>query len=92
MDYNRIDYKIAKIDLASEGRLRIDFASFEMPGLTQLKKEYVNTKPLKGAKITGSIGVTVETAVYLETLKVLGPKFAGLLQIYLQRKTMLQLL
>ena len=92
MDYKRTDYKIANIDLASEGRTRIDYASYEMPGLSQLKKEYGNTKPLKGAKITGSIGVTVETAVYLETLKELGPKFAGLLQIYFQRKTILQLL
>ena len=72
MDYKRTDYKIANIDLASEGRTRIDYASYEMPGLSQLKKEYGNTKPLKGAKISGSVGVTTETAVYIETLKEFG--------------------
>ena len=67
-----MDYKIKDIRLAVQGRKQIDLAEKEMPGLMALREKYGSSKPLKGAKIMGSLHMTVETAVLIETLKELG--------------------
>lgn len=66
------DYKVKDINLAAEGRRMIELAETEMPGLMSLRTEYGKSKPLKGAKIIGCLHMTVETAVLIETLIVLG--------------------
>ncbi|MDR2585361.1 MAG: adenosylhomocysteinase [Prevotellaceae bacterium] len=67
-----MDYKVADISLADFGRKEIEIAEFEMPGLMALRKKYEATKPLQGARITGSLHLTVQTAVLIETLHALG--------------------
>lgn len=67
-----MDYKVADLSLAEWGRKEIDLAEVEMPGLVALKERYRHEKPLKGAKITGSLHMTVQTAVLIETLAELG--------------------
>lgn len=67
-----MDYKIADIQLADWGRKEIAIAETEMPGLMAIKKEYKNKFPLKGARIAGSLHMTVQTAVLIETLIDLG--------------------
>jgi adenosylhomocysteinase len=66
------DYVIADINLAAWGRKEIAIAETEMPGLMAIREEYALTKPLKGARITGSLHMTIQTAVLIETLKDLG--------------------
>ena len=66
------DYKVKDISLASWGRKEIILAENEMPGLMSLRKEYGDSKPLKGAKILGCLHMTIETAVLIETLVHLG--------------------
>ena len=66
------DYKVADVQLAEPGRKRITIAEHEMPGLMMLREEYKDNKPLVGARITGSLHMTVETAVLIETLVYLG--------------------
>ncbi len=66
------DYKVKDINLADFGRKEIALAEHEMPGLMALRKKYGESKPLKGAKITGSLHMTVQTAVLIETLAELG--------------------
>jgi len=66
------DYKVKDISLADLGRKEIELAEAEMPGLMALRKKYGKEKPLKGAKITGSLHMTVQTAVLIETLVELG--------------------
>ena len=65
-------YKVKDIGLAEWGRLEIELAEVEMPGLMEIRKEYKVSKPLKGAKISGSLHMTIQTAVLIETLKDLG--------------------
>lgn len=67
-----IDYKIADISLAEFGRKEIELAEKEMPGLMAIRKKYMTSKPLTGARITGSLHMTIQTAVLIETLKELG--------------------
>lgn len=67
-----MDYKIKDISLAELGRRQIELAEKEMPGLMTLRERYSNSKPLKGARIAGSLHMTVETAVLIETLILLG--------------------
>lgn len=67
-----LEYKIADINLAEFGRKEIDIAEKEMPGLMSIREKYANEKPLKGARITGSLHMTVQTAVLIETLVELG--------------------
>jgi adenosylhomocysteinase len=67
-----LDYKIADIALADFGRKEIEIAEMEMPGLMSLRKKYGASKPLKGARITGSLHMTIQTAVLIETLVELG--------------------
>lgn len=69
---NKQDYEIANIDLASWGRKEILIAQEEMPALMSIRHEYLNTKPLAGARIAGSLHMTIQTAVLIETLKALG--------------------
>lgn len=66
------DYKVADISLAEWGRKEIELAEKEMPGLMSLRKEYGKEKPLVGARIAGSLHMTIQTAVLIETLVELG--------------------
>ncbi|HKK69347.1 MAG TPA: adenosylhomocysteinase, partial [Bacteroidales bacterium] len=66
------DYNVADINLADFGRREIEISEHEMPGLLSLRKKYGDEKPLKGARITGSLHMTVQTAVLIETLVELG--------------------
>ena len=66
------DYVIADINLAAWGRKEIAIAETEMPGLMAIREEFAKTQPLKGARITGSLHMTIQTAVLIETLKALG--------------------
>ncbi len=69
---NGIDFKVADLSLADFGRKEIDLAEHEMPGLMSLRREYADVLPLKGARISGSLHMTVQTAVLIETLVALG--------------------
>ena len=66
------DYAVADISLADFGRKEIDIAETEMPGLMATREEFGASKPLKGARITGSLHMTIQTAVLIETLRELG--------------------
>lgn len=66
------DYKVADIGLADWGRKEIDIAEHEMPGLMSIRRKYAATQPLKGVRVTGSLHMTIQTAVLIETLKDLG--------------------
>ena len=66
------DYIVKDISLAEFGRRELDIAETEMPGLIALRKEYGSSKPLKGARIVGSLHMTIQTAVLIETLVALG--------------------
>ena len=66
------DFKVKDLNLASFGRKEISLAETEMPGLIALRKELKNKKPLKGAKILGCLHMTIQTAVLIETLTILG--------------------
>ncbi|MAJ24292.1 MAG: adenosylhomocysteinase [Rickettsiales bacterium] len=68
------DYKVADINLADWGRKEINLAEKEMPGLISLREEYKMSKPLKGANIIGCLHMTIQTAVLIETLVILGAK------------------
>ena len=67
-----MEYKIKDISLEDFGRKEIEIAEREMPGLLAIRKKYSGEKPLKGARITGSLHMTIQTAVLIETLKELG--------------------
>ena len=67
-----MDFKVADLDLADFGRTEITLAEHEMPGLMAIRKEYAETQPLAGARVTGSLHMTVQTAVLIETLVALG--------------------
>ena len=66
------DYKVADLKLADWGRKEILIAETEMPGLMAIREEYAKSQPLKGARITGSLHMTIQTAVLIETLQALG--------------------
>ena len=66
------DYKVADLSLAEFGRDEIRLAEHEMPGLIAMREEYGDSKPLSGARITGSLHMTIQTAVLIETLTALG--------------------
>ena len=68
----KTDYKIKDINLADLGRKKISISEKEMPGLMSLRKQYTSKKPLKGFRLTGSLHMTKETAILIETLKDLG--------------------
>jgi adenosylhomocysteinase len=66
------DFKVADLTLADFGRKEITLAEHEMPGLMAIRREYAEAQPLKGARITGSLHMTIQTAVLIETLTALG--------------------
>ncbi len=66
------DYKVADLSLAAWGRKEIAIAETEMPGLMAIREEFTKSQPLKGARITGSLHMTIQTAVLIETLTALG--------------------
>ncbi|GID95739.1 adenosylhomocysteinase [Amorphoplanes digitatis] len=66
------DFKVADLSLAGFGRKEIELAEHEMPGLMSLREEYGPTQPLRGARVTGSLHMTIQTAVLIETLTALG--------------------
>ncbi|HUN79908.1 MAG TPA: adenosylhomocysteinase, partial [Phycisphaerae bacterium] len=68
----REDFKVANMSLATFGRKEIDLAEHEMPGLMAIRKEYAQKRPLEGARICGSLHMTIQTAVLIETLQALG--------------------
>src|SRR5450432_3640087 len=65
-------FKVADLSLAEFGRKEITLAEHEMPGLMAIRREYADAQPLKGARITGSLHMTIQTAVLIETLTALG--------------------
>jgi adenosylhomocysteinase len=67
-----MDFKVADLSLAAFGRKEIQLAEHEMPGLMAVRKEYAESRPLRGAKIMGSLHMTIQTAVLIETLVDLG--------------------
>ena len=68
----KVDYKVADLSLAEFGRKEITLAEHEMPGLMSTRAEFASSQPLKGARITGSLHMTIQTAVLIETLTALG--------------------
>ncbi len=69
-----LEFKVADLNLAEAGRHQIRLAEHEMPGLMELRREYADEQPLAGARIAGSIHMTVQTAVLIETLTALGAR------------------
>ncbi|KAG1385432.1 hypothetical protein G6F60_014848 [Rhizopus arrhizus] len=68
------DYKIRDITLADWGRKELDIAEHEMPGLMSIRRKYQAELPLKGVRVTGSLHMTIQTGVLIETLVALGPR------------------
>jgi adenosylhomocysteinase len=68
----KVDYKVADLSLAEFGRKEITLAEHEMPGLMATRAEFADSQPLKGARVTGSLHMTIQTAVLIETLTALG--------------------
>src|SRR5262245_25768728 len=66
------DYRVADMKLAEWGRKEMTIAESEMPALMAIRKEFAATQPLRGARIAGSLHMTIQTAVLIETLKALG--------------------
>src|SRR5690606_39845182 len=66
------DFHVADLSLADWGRKEILIAETEMPGLMAIREEYAKSQPLKGARISGSLHMTIQTAVLIETLQALG--------------------
>src|SRR5260370_38322940 len=77
MPAETIPFKVADLDLADFGRREIRLAEHEMPGLMALRAEYGAAQPLTGARITGSLHMTIQTAVLIETLPALGARVRG---------------
>src|ERR1043165_6483832 len=69
---NHQDFKVKDLSLAEWGRKTIQVSEQEMPGLMSIRKKYAPSKPLRGVRITGSLHMTIETAVLIETLVDLG--------------------
>src|SRR6186997_2701891 len=72
MSTKSTDYAVKDIALAAFGRKEIQIAEIEMPGLMAIREEFAAAQPLKGARITGSLHMTIQTAVLIETLQALG--------------------
>src|SRR6201747_801177 len=66
------DYKVADMSLADWGRKEISIAEYEMPGLMSIRNKYAAGKPLAGVRVTGSLHMTIQTAVLIETMVALG--------------------
>src|SRR5579871_4671022 len=74
MSADQLPYQVADLSLAAFGRKEIQLAEHEMPGLMAVRAEYAPSQPLRGAKITGSLHMTIQTAVLIETLVALGAR------------------
>ena len=72
MSADQLPYQVADLSLATFGRKEIQLAEHEMPGLMAVREEYAPSQPLRGARITGSLHMTIQTAVLIETLTALG--------------------
>src|SRR6202789_3320815 len=72
-----VPFKVADLSLATFGRKEIQLAEHEMPGLMATRAEYASSKPLRGARITGSLHMTIQTAVLIETVTALGAEVRG---------------
>src|SRR5579859_5951427 len=72
MPVETVPFKVADLSLATFGRKEIQLAEHEMPGLMSVRKEFSASQPLRGARITGSLHMTIQTAVLIETLTALG--------------------
>src|SRR5881394_3765312 len=72
MSADQLPYQVADLSLPAFGRKEIQLAEHEMPGLMAVRAEYAPSQPLRGAKITGSLHMTIQTAVLIETLTALG--------------------
>ena len=72
MSTEAIPFKVADLSLADFGRKEIRLAEHEMPGLMAVRAEYADAQPLRGARVTGSLHMTIQTAVLIETLAALG--------------------
>ena len=72
MTSDALNFKVADLSLADFGRAEITLAEHEMPGLMAMRAEFGESKPLKGARIAGSLHMTIQTAVLIETLVALG--------------------
>src|SRR5260370_32542067 len=72
MPAESVRYKVSDLPLAAYGRKEIKLAEHEMPGLMSVRAEYAQAQPLRGARITGSLHMTIQTAVLIETLVALG--------------------
>src|ERR1700688_2227429 len=72
IDKAAVDYKVADISLAAFGRKEIEIAEQEMPGLMSIRRKYAAGKPLAGVRVTGSLHMTIQTAVLIETMVDLG--------------------
>ncbi len=72
IETTKVDYKVADLSLAEWGRKEISIAEHEMPGLVSIRNKYAAAKPLAGVRITGSLHMTIQTAVLIETLVALG--------------------
>src|SRR6202163_4122208 len=72
MSADQLPFQVADLSLASFGRKEIQLAEHEMPGLIWVREEYAPSQPLRGARITGSLHMTIQTAVLIETLTALG--------------------
>src|SRR5690349_448214 len=71
---NGVDFAVADLSLAAAGRHQIRLAEHEMPGLMTLRRRFAEAQPLRGARIAGSLHMTVQTAVLIETLVALGAR------------------
>src|SRR5258708_45225 len=72
LEITAADYKVADMSLADWGRKEINIAEYEMPGLMAIRRKYATEKPLAGVRVTGSLHMTIQTAVLIETLTDLG--------------------
>ena len=72
IDSKFTDFKVADLALADWGRKEIAIAEWEMPALMAIRQEFASRQPLKGARIAGSLHMTIQTAVLIETLQALG--------------------
>src|ERR1700684_3643042 len=72
MTADQLPYQVADLSLAAFGRKEIQLAEHEMPGLMAVRAEYAPGQPLRGARITGSLHMTIQTAVLIETLAAIG--------------------
>jgi len=84
-----LPYKVANIELAELGRKEIEIAEIEMPGLMALREKYADSQPLKGARVAGCLHMTIQTAVLIETLKALVPRYSGPAATSFPHRTML---